>query len=45
MKTIAEHLPSPMEAQVYRAEVLYAGSADDECSMAIARCDEDGTCE
>lgn len=42
VKTIAEHLPSPMEAQVYRAEVLYAGSADDECSMAIARCDEDG---
>ena len=44
-KTIAEHLPSPVEAQVYRAEVVYAGSAGGEFFTPIARCDEDGTCE
>ena len=36
------HLPSPMDAQKYRAETLYMGPADDECYKAIQACDRNG---
>jgi elongation factor 2 len=33
------HLPSPVTAQEYRAEMLYEGPADDECATGIKKCD------
>jgi elongation factor 2 len=33
------HLPSPVTAQKYRAEMLYEGPADDECAIGIRNCD------
>ena len=33
------HLPSPVTAQKYRAETLYEGPPDDECSIGIRDCD------
>jgi len=42
LEMIVLHLPSPVKAQAYRAEVLYEGPADDECSVAIQKCDPDG---
>ena len=36
------HLPSPLTAQRYRAEILYEGPQDDECAKAIANCDPEG---
>lgn len=36
------HLPSPIEAQSYRARQLYSGPEDDATCMAIKRCDPEG---
>src|SRR5581483_10680247 len=32
------HLPSPVRAQKYRAELLYEGPTDDECAKGISEC-------
>jgi len=42
LQMIVNHLPSPVEAQRYRVENLYSGPMDDECAVAIRRCDRDG---
>lgn len=42
IKLIINHLPSPIEAQKYRAKYLYTGPEDDEVCKAMARCDPDG---
>lgn len=39
---IIDHLPSPVQAQRYRAESLYTGPADDPVATAIRNCDPDG---
>jgi len=39
LEMIVLHLPSPRDAQVYRAETLYDGPADDEACTAIKKCD------
>jgi elongation factor 2 len=39
---IVTHLPSPVEAQRYRAETLYSGPLDDEAAEAIRKCDPNG---
>jgi len=39
---IVIHLPSPVTAQKYRAELLYEGPPDDEACMAIKACDPNG---
>lgn len=39
LEMIVLHLPSPKTAQVYRAESLYDGPADDEACTAIRNCD------
>lgn len=39
---IINHLPSPVVAQNYRVENLYAGPMDDAAAMAIKNCDPDG---
>merc|ERR1712025_72612 len=39
---IVIHLPSPVTAQKYRAEMLYEGPLDDECAMAMKNCDPSG---
>lgn len=39
---IVHHLPSPKTAQLYRADALYDGPADDEACSAIRACDPDG---
>merc|ERR1712186_130510 len=39
---IVIHLPSPVTAQKYRAELLYEGPPDDEARNAIKACDPDG---
>jgi len=39
LEMIVVHLPSPKAAQVYRAESLYDGPADDEACTAIRNCD------
>lgn len=36
------HLPSPHQAQKYRAELLYTGPTDDACCTAIRECDPNG---
>lgn len=36
---ITIHLPSPVTAQKYRAEMLYEGPGDDACCMGIKNCD------
>eukprot|EP01125_Pyxidicula_operculata_P013602 TRINITY_DN450_c0_g1_i1.p1 TRINITY_DN450_c0_g1~~TRINITY_DN450_c0_g1_i1.p1 ORF type:complete len:810 (+),score=225.15 TRINITY_DN450_c0_g1_i1:228-2657(+) len=41
-KMIIDFLPSPVEAQKYRAETLYTGPADDECAVAMKNCDPNG---
>jgi len=38
---ICIHLPSPVTAQKYRAELLYEGPADDAACMGIKNCDPD----
>ena len=35
-------LPSPAEAQAYRTEILYEGPMDDECAVAMKKCDAEG---
>jgi elongation factor 2 len=42
LQMIVNHLPSPVEAQRYRVENLYSGPMDDECAVAIRRCDPKG---
>jgi elongation factor 2 len=42
VEMILLHLPSPVEAQKYRVEVLYTGPLDDPCAQAIRDCDPDG---
>merc|ERR1719219_1939319 len=37
---IADHLPSPIEAQAYRCENLYSGPLDDPTAEAIRKCDQ-----
>jgi elongation factor 2 len=39
LEMIVIHLPSPVAAQKYRAEMLYEGPADDECAIGIRDCD------
>jgi len=39
---IGWHLPSPVEAQKYRVEVLYEGPMDDEVAVAIRECNPNG---
>ncbi|CAF3388690.1 unnamed protein product [Rotaria sp. Silwood1] len=39
---IAIHLPSPVVAQKYRAELLYEGPQDDEAFLGIKTCDSTG---
>merc|ERR1711970_1595718 len=39
---IVIHLPSPVTAQKYRAEMLYEGPLDDEVSVAMKNCDPNG---
>ena len=39
---IAIHLPSPLTAQNYRAEMLYEGPQDDDVAKAIRACDASG---
>lgn len=36
------HLPSPKEAQKYKAAYLYEGPFDDECARSIRECDPNG---
>lgn len=42
LEMIVMHLPSPKEAQRYRASHLYEGPDDDECGVAMAKCDPNG---
>ena len=42
LEMIVLHLPSPVQAQKYRAELLYTGPTDDECYKAISECDPNG---
>merc|ERR1711931_275623 len=39
---IVIHLPSPVTAQKYRAELLYEGPHDDEAAVAMKNCDPNG---
>lgn len=39
---VVEHLPSPKEAQKYRAEALYTGPMDSEVARAVRDCDPNG---
>jgi len=42
LQLITIHLPSPVTAQKYRAEMLYEGPTDDEAFLGIKNCDPDG---
>jgi elongation factor 2 len=42
LEMIVLHLPSPRVAQAYRTELLYEGPMDDECAVAMKKCDSDG---
>uniref|UniRef100_A0A0B7AWJ0 Tr-type G domain-containing protein n=1 Tax=Arion vulgaris TaxID=1028688 RepID=A0A0B7AWJ0_9EUPU len=42
LQMIVIHLPSPVTAQKYRAEMLYEGPLDDECCVAVKNCDPKG---
>lgn len=42
LQMIVNFLPSPAEAQAYRCEILYSGPQDDECAVAIKKCDAAG---
>lgn len=44
LEMIVKHLPSPKEAQQYRAEILYDGPLDDRTAQSIRNCDPDGPC-
>jgi len=39
---IVIHLPSPVTAQKYRAEMLYEGPLDDQAAVAMKQCDPNG---
>jgi len=39
LEMIVMHLPSPAEAQKYRASALYTGPMDDQCCTGIRNCD------
>lgn len=39
LQMITIHLPSPVTAQKYRAEMLYCGPMDDEVALGITNCD------
>merc|ERR1711936_478363 len=41
LQLITIHLPSPVTAQKYRAEMLYEGPADDKAALGIKNCDPD----
>ena len=43
LEMVVVHLPSPASAQIYRAETLYDGPADDEAGTAIRTCDTSET--
>jgi len=42
LQMIVIHLPSPVTAQKYRAELLYEGPHDDDCCIAIKACNPEG---
>ncbi|KAM9988283.1 hypothetical protein ACTFIZ_003628 [Dictyostelium cf. discoideum] len=42
LSMIVTHLPSPLVAQKYRCANLYEGPMDDECAIAIQKCDPNG---
>jgi len=42
LQMIVIHLPSPVTAQKYRAELLYEGPHDDDCCTAVKACNPDG---
>ncbi|KAJ3177251.1 Elongation factor 2 [Irineochytrium annulatum] len=42
LELVCIHLPSPVAAQAYRAEMLYEGPMDDACAQAIRACDPEG---
>ena len=42
LQLITIHLPSPVTAQRYRAEMLYEGPTDDEAYLGIRNCDPNG---
>jgi elongation factor 2 len=42
LEMIVVHLPSPVTAQRYRVDTLYDGPLDDECAVAIRKCDVNG---
>jgi len=42
LQLITIHLPSPVTAQKYRAEMLYEGPTDDEAFLGIKNCDPEG---
>mmetsp|Transcript_26811 Transcript_26811/g.43084 ORF Transcript_26811/g.43084 Transcript_26811/m.43084 type:complete len:983 (+) Transcript_26811:424-3372(+) len=42
VKMIHQHVPSPLQAQKYRSEILYAGPQDDAASRAMRACDPEG---
>jgi len=42
LSMIVNFLPSPVRAQRYRVENLYAGPMDDECANAVRNCDRNG---
>lgn len=42
LELIVIHLPSPIEAQKYRASELYEGPADDEVAVSIRECNPNG---
>lgn len=42
LQLITIHLPSPVVAQRYRAEMLYEGPSDDEAALGIKNCDPNG---
>lgn len=42
LQMITIHLPSPVTAQRYRAEMLYEGPIDDEAGQGIKNCDPEG---
>merc|ERR1719177_20502 len=42
LQLITIHLPAPVTAQKYRAEMLYEGPTDDEAFLGIKNCDPDG---
>jgi elongation factor 2 len=42
LEMICIHLPSPLQAQEYRCELLYQGPLDDVAATAIRKCDPNG---